>query len=87
MWGSGVTAPRFPKLRTLWKQEATFISQKFYVILWNGNDTPIPISWEYRWAQSRSGGSGEENKREKLVTEIQSLQFRASSYISNKSTN
>jgi len=70
IWGSEVTVPRFPKLRTRWRKEATFISQNFYVILGNGNDIPIHISWEFRWAQSMSGGFGEEKIREKLVTEM-----------------
>jgi hypothetical protein len=53
-------------LRIRWKKEANFISQNFYVILGSGNDTPIPIIWEFRWAQSRSGGFGEGKKREKI---------------------
>ena len=63
MWGSGVTAPRFPKRRTRWKKEANFISQNSYVILGNGNDTPIPISWELNGL--RAGLEALERKKEK----------------------
>jgi hypothetical protein len=68
MWGSGVTAPRFPTLRTRWRKEATFISQNSYVILGNGNDTPIPISRKFRWARSRSGGFGGGGGEERKIS-------------------
>ena len=66
VWESCVTASRLPKLRSRWKKGATFISQNFYVILGNGNGTPIPIIWEFRWAQSMSRGFGEEKNERKI---------------------